>query len=116
MSEEQKEDTDDRGALVLPPKPVARGRLRVAGARQHTVEGERVYRRLSPGFLAGDREGSGAPAAGSGGAVSTVYRLSVASTGRPPAPVWTIYLSSDSGIPPAWVHGRPERRRRPGCS
>ena len=25
MSEEHKEDTDDRGALVLPPKPVARG-------------------------------------------------------------------------------------------
>ena len=25
MSEEHNEDTDDRGALVLPPKPVARG-------------------------------------------------------------------------------------------
>ena len=25
MSEEHKEDTDDRDALVLPPKPVARG-------------------------------------------------------------------------------------------
>ncbi len=39
MSEEHKEDTDDRGALVLPPKPVTRGTfaLLVPGNMRWTV-------------------------------------------------------------------------------
>lgn len=39
MSEEHKEDADDRGALVLPPEPVARGAfaLLVPGNMRWTV-------------------------------------------------------------------------------